>query len=154
MLRCRGDTAIRKTQGPGTWPTCLPPHQIFQHRPQAQNPRLGAFGATTTLAFVKEIDPIQSRRSETRGAPRAINASGNSQPRPACQAEAPTLPSQAQGCVTGLVSSELFPGDAPPSPVSWLLVLFPQHSCVPICAGRFYTKTAPLKLLLARLKFC
>ncbi|CAE7563812.1 unnamed protein product [Symbiodinium necroappetens] len=45
-----------------------PPHQLFQHRPQSQNPRLRAFGgltpqtwATTTLSYVKEIDAIQSR---------------------------------------------------------------------------------------------
>ena len=36
-----------------------PPHQLFQHRPQSQNPRLRAFGgltpqawATTTLSYV------------------------------------------------------------------------------------------------------
>ncbi|CAE7692700.1 unnamed protein product, partial [Symbiodinium necroappetens] len=55
-----------------------PPHQLFQHRPQSQNPRLRAFGgltpqpwATTTLSFVKEIDAIQSRRNETMSAPKS-----------------------------------------------------------------------------------
>ena len=49
-----------------------PPHQLFQHRPQSQNPRLRAFGrltpqpwATTTLSYIREIDVIPARRSET-----------------------------------------------------------------------------------------
>ncbi|CAE7795115.1 unnamed protein product [Symbiodinium sp. CCMP2592] len=48
-----------------------PPHQLFAHRPQSQNPRLRAFGgltpqpwATTTLSYIREIDTIQSRRTE------------------------------------------------------------------------------------------
>ncbi|CAE7780608.1 unnamed protein product, partial [Symbiodinium sp. CCMP2456] len=45
-----------------------PPHQLFQSRPQSQNPRLRAFGgltpqawATTTLSYIREIDLIQTR---------------------------------------------------------------------------------------------
>ncbi|CAE7852956.1 unnamed protein product, partial [Symbiodinium necroappetens] len=55
-----------------------PPHQLFAHRPASQNPRLRAFGgltpqswATTTLAYIKEIDAIQSRRSEATAAAKA-----------------------------------------------------------------------------------
>ena len=43
-----------------------PPHQLFQRRPQSQNPRLRAFGgltpqpwAMTTLSYIREIDVIQ-----------------------------------------------------------------------------------------------
>ncbi|CAE7892814.1 unnamed protein product, partial [Symbiodinium sp. KB8] len=55
-----------------------PPHQLFAHRPSSQNPRLRAFGgltpqpwATTTLAYIKEIDAIQSRRSEATSSAKA-----------------------------------------------------------------------------------
>ena len=44
---------------------------LFMHRPAAQNPWLRAFGglcpqswATTTLAFIQEVDAIQTRRQE------------------------------------------------------------------------------------------
>lgn len=48
-----------------------PPCQIFSHRPQHTNPRLRAFGplcpadwGATALAYVKELDVLNTRRSE------------------------------------------------------------------------------------------
>lgn len=48
-----------------------PPTQIFSHRPQHTNPRLRAFGplcpadwGATALAYVKELDLLNTRRSE------------------------------------------------------------------------------------------
>ena len=54
-----------------------PPHQLFQHRPASANPRLRAFGgltpqtwATTTLSYIRELDLIQSRRTEAVNHPK------------------------------------------------------------------------------------
>ena len=72
-------------QDNGSWDIgyllCLqedPPHQLFQSRPQSQNPRLRAFGAltpqawaTTALSYIREIDLIQTRRSEAVGGSKA-----------------------------------------------------------------------------------
>ena len=73
------------SQDSGSWDTAYlltlmedPPRQLCAHRPQSQNPRSRAFGgltpqpwATTTLAYIKEIDAIQARRTEATSSSKA-----------------------------------------------------------------------------------
>ena len=93
-------------QDNGSWDIgyllCLledPPHQLFQHRPQSQNPRLRAFGgltpqawATTTLSYVREIDLIQTRRAETVGAPKAKAAASETDTAASAKPRRPRFP--------------------------------------------------------------
>ena len=96
------------SQDAGSWEVAYlltlmedPPHQLFQHRPQSQNPRLRAFGGltpqpwvTTTLAYIKEIDAIQSRRGEAMG---AAKPKPSTQPPPSGQdQEVPPKPRRAR----------------------------------------------------------
>ena len=85
-----------------------PPSQIFSHRPQHTKPRLRAFGplcpadwGATALAYVKELDVLNTRRSEAlpkKGAPGTSkqeeeNPDGHKKPR---QPRYPRRPKQQQ----------------------------------------------------------
>ncbi|CAE7944072.1 swnK, partial [Symbiodinium necroappetens] len=110
-------------QDNGSWDIgyllCLledPPHQLFQHRPQSQNPRLRAFGgltpqawATTTLSYVREIDLIQTRRAETVGAPKAKAAASETDTPASAKPRRPRFPKKSKGGMIGLPPALLPP---------------------------------------------
>ena len=80
-----------------------PPHQLFAHRPQSQNPRLRAFGgltpqpwATTTLAYIKEIDAIQARRTEATSSSKAKPSAPEVDP-PSAKPRRPRFPNKPKG---------------------------------------------------------
>ena len=79
------------------------PHQLFQHRPASANPRLRACGgltpqtwATTTLSYIREIDLIQSRRTEAVNNPKPKGPPPSDDPAPGAKARRPRFPQKPE----------------------------------------------------------